>query len=76
MAATRESERDHETNDNRVLSFQHWCELNSISVATGRRIIKSGKGPPITRLSARRIGISVAANADWQESRTCWSEGT
>ena len=56
---------------NRILTFHDWCWLNGISPATGRRIIKSGKGPTITRLSPRRIGISVAANADWQASRTC-----
>jgi hypothetical protein len=50
----------------RVLSFLDWCWLNGISPATGRRILKSGKGPAITRLSTRRIGITVGNNAAWQ----------
>jgi hypothetical protein len=54
---------------NRVLSFTEWCLLNSISPATGRRIIKSGKGPIVTQLSPRRIGVTVTNNAAWQRSR-------
>jgi hypothetical protein len=54
----------------RVLSFAQWCELNGFSSATGRRILNSGNGPTITRLSDRRIGITLAANADWQAART------
>jgi hypothetical protein len=53
----------------RVLSFLDWCWLNGISPATGRRILKSGEGPAITRLSPRRIGITIAANAAWQAER-------
>jgi hypothetical protein len=61
--------RDREINQYRILSFADWCRLNGISQATGRRILKSGKGPTVIRLSDRRIGISVAANAAWQEAR-------
>jgi len=52
-----------------VLSFAEWCQLNRISPATGRRLIKTGLGPVIVRLSDRRIGITVAANAAWQAER-------
>ena len=48
--------------DNRVLSFHQWCELNGFSPATGRRIINAGNGPIITQLSPRRIGVTVANN--------------
>jgi len=63
------ADRETELNQFRVLTFAQWCELNGISAATGRRILKSGKGPTVTRLSARRIGITVGNNAAWQESR-------
>jgi hypothetical protein len=53
----------------RVLSFRQWCDLNGLSPATGRRILKTGRGPKITKLSDRRIGITLEANADWQASR-------
>jgi predicted site-specific integrase-resolvase len=66
----RESERrTDEINQHRVLSFADWCRLNGVSPATGRRILKSGKGPVVTQLSARRIGITIGANAEWQSSR-------
>lgn len=61
-----QSERE---NDNRVLSFRQWCELNGFSAATGWRIIHSGDGPIITQLSTRRIGITIGNNAKWQASR-------
>jgi hypothetical protein len=64
-------DREDELSYQRMLSFAQWCALNGISPATGRRIIKAGTGPTVTRLSDRRIGITVAANATWQASRAC-----
>jgi hypothetical protein len=68
----REAERrqrlhatSHRTSQ-KILSFRQWCELNSISEATGRRLIKAGK-VRIVRLSERRIGIGEDDNADFQE---------
>jgi predicted site-specific integrase-resolvase len=52
----------------RILSFRDWCQLNSISEATGRRIIRAGK-IRVVQLSERRIGIGEADNAAWQASR-------
>jgi len=63
------ADRETELNHFRVLSFADWCALNAISLATGRRILASGQGPIVTRLSARRIGITVGNNARWQQSR-------
>jgi hypothetical protein len=62
-------DREIEFNQFRVLTFAQWCALNGISPATGRRLLKSGKGPVVTQLSDRRIGISVRANAEWQAAR-------
>jgi predicted DNA-binding transcriptional regulator AlpA len=53
----------------RVLPFKQWCVVNGFSESTGRRIIKSDTGPTVTRLSARRIGITLRANREWQASR-------
>jgi len=53
----------------RVLTFRQWCNVNNFSLMTGRRIVKSGSGPPILQLSARRIGIRETDNAAWQASR-------
>jgi hypothetical protein len=56
-------------NDNQVLTFKQWTALNGISARTGRRILKALGGPTVTRLSPRRIGITVANNRRWQASR-------
>jgi hypothetical protein len=60
---------EHSLEDDRVLTFAEWCSLNKIGQRTGRRIIKSGKGPRVLQLSERRIGIRVADNRRWQASR-------
>jgi hypothetical protein len=56
--------------DDRVLTFAEWCHVNRISPATGRRIIASGAGPVVTRLSERRIGITAGNNRKWREARS------
>jgi hypothetical protein len=63
------ADRELELNQFRVMSFAQWCALNDISPATGRRLLRSGRGPIVTRLSDRRIGITVGNNRRWQESR-------
>ena len=55
--------------DTQVLTFREWCRLNAISGRTGRRILAASGGPSVVRLSPRRIGITVAANREWQASR-------
>ena len=63
------ADRELELNQFRVMSFAQWCALNGISPATGRRLLRSGRGPIVTRLSECRIGITVGNNRRWQESR-------
>jgi hypothetical protein len=55
--------------DDMVMTLGEWCDSNSFSVATGRRILKSGNGPTFVQLSERRIGITVRANREWLASR-------
>jgi hypothetical protein len=55
--------------DNEVLSFPAWCKLNNIGTRTGRRIRASGKGPIVTQLSDRRIGVTKRNNRIWQAQR-------
>jgi len=57
--------------DDQVLSFLEWCSLNRISERTGRRILNGPDSdrPAVTMLSARRIGVTVRANRQWQQSR-------
>ena len=63
------SERDRALDDQRVMSIPQWCEVCNFSVWSGKRLIKAGKGPVITQISDRRIGITVANNRVWQRSR-------
>jgi hypothetical protein len=56
-------------NDSQVLTLRQWCALNNISLRTGRRILSAPGGPIITQLSAKRVGITVANNRSWQQSR-------
>jgi hypothetical protein len=65
----RRDERDRALDDDRVMSFREWCELNDISVSTGRRQCKKGEGPKLTQISDRRWGVTVRDNREWQESR-------
>ena len=55
--------------DQQILTFREWCDLNSISSRTGRRILKAPGGPVVTMLTSRRFGISVGNNKIWQEHR-------
>jgi hypothetical protein len=55
--------------DDQVLTFREWIALNNISWRTGRRIIDGPDPPAVVRLSARRIGITVKANREWQARR-------
>jgi hypothetical protein len=55
--------------DDRMLTFFEWCELNSFSLSTGQRLIASGQGPVFVQLSARRKGVTVGENRRWQNSR-------
>jgi hypothetical protein len=53
----------------RVYSFNKFCELSGFSPRTGHRLIASGKGPKITKLSDRRIGIREDHYYEWLNGR-------
>jgi predicted DNA-binding transcriptional regulator AlpA len=55
--------------EDRVISFDEWCELNGFSRSTGQRLMKSGEGPQFVRLSLRRIGVTVEENRRWLAAR-------
>lgn len=55
--------------DDRVMSFDDWCNLNGFSRSTGQRIVASGKGPRFIQLSAKRKGVTIGENRRWQQSR-------
>lgn len=53
-----------------VTPWQDWCALRGMSVATGNRLRKAGKGPEITRVSERRIGVRASADRAWLNARS------
>jgi hypothetical protein len=61
--------RTGQLHDEQVLSFHQWCALNGFSPRTGRRLLASGNGPTVIQLSEHRIGVRVADNRRWQQSR-------
>jgi len=65
----RETELSRALDDQRVMTFPQWCEVNGFSIWTGKRLVAAGKGPKITQISDRRIGITVGNNRRWQKSR-------
>jgi hypothetical protein len=70
--AKREAERARIAqyqNPDQVLTFRQWCLLNSLSEASGQRIINSGGGPVVTELGPRRRGITIGNNRQWQAGR-------
>ncbi|MCP2210621.1 helix-turn-helix transcriptional regulator [Bradyrhizobium diazoefficiens] len=55
--------------DDRMLTFAEWCQLNGFSASTGQRLIASGQGPVFVKLSTRRKGVTVGENRRWQRAR-------
>ena len=69
----REAERRQRApafDDHEVLTIKEWRALNKISARTAGRILASGDGPVVTRMSPRRIGITRGNNAAWQKARS------
>jgi predicted DNA-binding transcriptional regulator AlpA len=55
--------------DDRVMSFDDWCNLNGFSRSTGQRLVASGNGPQFIQLSEKRKGVTIGENRRWQQSR-------
>jgi hypothetical protein len=49
----------------RIMSFEVWCLLANVSVSTGKRIIKAGRGPKLTHMSERCQGVRVSHHHEW-----------
>jgi predicted DNA-binding transcriptional regulator AlpA len=59
----------------RVLTLKEFAEIARISVMTLRRLVKRQQGPPITKLSERRIGVIARYGREWLEGRTRMPDG-
>jgi hypothetical protein len=56
--------------DDEIMTLKEWFRRNTLSRATGQRLIASGKGPDITWLSPNRRGVSYGADRRWKAART------
>lgn len=55
---------------NYVLSFKTACATASLSTSTMRRLIQTGHGPRLIKLSERRIGIRCCDLENWLTARS------
>lgn len=53
-----------------ILSLHQAAQALSVSLATLRRAIARGDGPPVVRLSLRRVGIRTSALRTWLDEQT------
>jgi excisionase family DNA binding protein len=61
---------DEKTNGgDRVRSLREAAALLGVSLATLRRLLRSGRGPTVTRLSERRIGIRDSHRLAWLDAQ-------
>jgi hypothetical protein len=69
MSPREQERRAHQRNHSPIVvyTFPEWCKLRGFSIATGRRIVASGK-VKVTRLSERRIGIRSDHDAEYLDS--------
>lgn len=54
----------------RVLTLAEVARALGVSVASVRRLISRGEGPPVVRVTPRRLGIREADLERWLLSRT------
>jgi hypothetical protein len=58
----------------RVYPFETFADIANISIVTLRRLIKAGRGPAVTWMSARRGGIRGRHGLAWLDSRAHGTE--
>lgn len=56
--------------DDHVITKREAARIAGISQATFDRRVKSGEGPRIVRMSARRIGVRIRDLKSWIEANT------
>jgi predicted DNA-binding transcriptional regulator AlpA len=56
--------------DDQVMTLAELAQLTGLSVVTLRRCIANRTGPPVTKLSERRIGVRVRHARAWLDART------
>jgi predicted DNA-binding transcriptional regulator AlpA len=52
-----------------VHRWRDWCAMVGISTTTGWRLCKAGRGPIVTQLSPKLIGVRHRHHLAWLEAR-------
>jgi hypothetical protein len=65
-----EASAEAQLDDLCVTPFPEWCEAKGFSYSTGRRLLQSGQGPKITKLTARLLGVQRRHDREWLDRRT------
>jgi hypothetical protein len=60
---------EHYPDDDEVIPLSRWAAINSISLATARRLMARGDAPEMVQLSPYRIGITRRADREWKRRR-------
>jgi predicted DNA-binding transcriptional regulator AlpA len=55
--------------ESQVLRIPEWAVLANISLRSARRLIASGEGPKVVRISSRLIGVTLASHKAWVAAR-------
>jgi predicted DNA-binding transcriptional regulator AlpA len=69
MSKSNRRQRELARHPDRILTYDQFAALCSISTATLARSIARGDGPPVVKLSPRRLGIRESDGAAWQAAR-------
>jgi hypothetical protein len=54
-------------NPYQVLSVNQWFVLADLSPSTGWKLLHSGEGPPMLRITERRYGVRVIDHQKWTD---------
>jgi predicted DNA-binding transcriptional regulator AlpA len=57
--------------NDRLLSRRQLAELTGLSVDTLGRMARRGNGPPVTRISERRVGYRLLDLRLWLDAQRC-----
>jgi predicted DNA-binding transcriptional regulator AlpA len=54
--------------DDRIITLRDVASISGVSLATLRREVDAGRGPRITRISERRVGVRASHLREWLDS--------
>lgn len=61
--------QDHDFPLDHVHRWKDWCALAGMSTTTAWRQVKAGRGPVVTKLTAKLIGVRHRHHLEWLAAR-------